>query len=302
MASPEPPYRFEDAEGCSVVVLLPGLNESQWADIEKVGTDLIERLNSVPSPTFLVDLTPLDYMGSATVALIVRLWKSVKERDGRMVIVNQHELVFEVLKLAGLHQIWTIADSREQAMRELGVSPTAGKGIVTAPSGGGAVETGIGLPAVGILAVAAAVAGMILTNTETLPAKIGMAIEFGCAAVGLVLGTMSWAQGAGLRKNLGMGVMLGSLLVVVAGIVLMPGGEDGGGPRQATPDPSPQPADSEPADEEPETPEADGEANANAGDPLPIAQVDPASPQVSPVGRPGQKSASPAESQDDEDE
>ncbi len=125
MSSGESYYRFETADGCLIITLLPELNDKQWADIEKVGTEIVDRLSNAQSPRFIVDLTPLSYMGSAMVALIVRLYKTVNGRNGQMVVVNQHELVFEVLKLAGLTKLWTIVDSREKAFAALGVKRRA---------------------------------------------------------------------------------------------------------------------------------------------------------------------------------
>lgn len=63
MSTGESYYRFESADGCLIITLLPVLNDKQWADIEKVGTEIVERLSAAPSPRFIVDLTPLSYMG-----------------------------------------------------------------------------------------------------------------------------------------------------------------------------------------------------------------------------------------------
>ncbi len=117
-------YRFETVNGCLTITLLPELNDKQWADIERVGTEIVDRISAAPSPKVLVDLTSLSYMGSAMVALIVRLYKTVNSRGGKMVVVNQHELVFEVLKLAGLTKLWTIVGTRAEAFSSMGVKAT----------------------------------------------------------------------------------------------------------------------------------------------------------------------------------
>ena len=121
MTSSESPYRFEDGDGYSALVLSPELSQLRWADIQEIGDDVLDRLSGREAPAFLVDLSALDYMDSATVALIVRLWKSIKDRDGRMVVVNQHQFVLEVLTLAGLHKIWSIVETRDEALQKLGL-------------------------------------------------------------------------------------------------------------------------------------------------------------------------------------
>ncbi len=149
MTSTGTPYRFESSAGYSIISLQPELNDAQWSEIEKIGTDILGQLGSIKSPAFIVDLSSLTYMGSAMVALIVRLWKSVKEGDGNMVVVNKEQMVFEVLKLAGLHNVWSIVETREQAVAELGM------GSVFRGGGG----TGKVMKLVGIVVVLAAVGG-----------------------------------------------------------------------------------------------------------------------------------------------
>ncbi|MCH8830833.1 MAG: STAS domain-containing protein [Planctomycetes bacterium] len=99
MTSSETSYRFEDFDGFSVIALLPELNKAPWAEIDGIGTALLERMERQPKPSFLIDLDALNYMGSAMVALVVRLWKSIKERNGKMVVFNDDEMVLEVLRL-----------------------------------------------------------------------------------------------------------------------------------------------------------------------------------------------------------
>ena len=214
-------YRFETADGCLIVTLLPELNDKQWADIEKVGTEIVDRLSTVQSPRLIVDLTLLSYMGSAMVALIVRLYKAVNGRSGQMVVVNQHELVFEVLKLAGLTKLWTIVDI---ATRPLPLS---------ASSGGRSRPTG-GPPPRG---ERAAIAGC--RHHRGRGVLIGLALQFSphpprprarwpCssrsafAALGMVVGTMMLVNQTGARRNVGIVFLAICLLVVLGGIVVGP--------------------------------------------------------------------------------
>src|SRR5262245_3226232 len=94
-------YRLEREHHHTVVTLLPGLKDAPWADIEQIGTEIIQRLQEVPAPALLVDLSPVNYMGSVQVALVVRMYKTIKERGGNIVVVTQEPLVREVLSLAG---------------------------------------------------------------------------------------------------------------------------------------------------------------------------------------------------------
>ncbi len=215
MTSSESPYRFEDGDGYSILALSPELNQVQWAEIEKIGSDVLDRLSDQKSPAFLIDLSALNYMGSALVALIVRIWKSIKEHDGRMVIVNRHQLVFEVLKLAGLHKLWSIVETREEGIEELGLTKSFRGGSLGAPW----------LIVIGLLALAGGGAGlcMLLNPPSTLDVQAVLAAVFGCSAVALIVGTISAVRQAGGHRVFGICVVVASLALVVTGICKLPG-------------------------------------------------------------------------------
>ncbi|HUE17041.1 MAG TPA: STAS domain-containing protein [Planctomycetaceae bacterium] len=218
MSSGESYYRYESTDGCLIVTLLPELNDKQWADIERVGTEIVDRLSNAQSPRFIVDLTPLSYMGSAMVALIVRLYKTVNGRNGQMVVVNQHELVQEVLKLAGLTKLWTIVENRDQAFAALGVKRRA----VSAE--GSPAEGGNALLLAGIIGAVGAVIGLALqfSSQPLVSRKVALLIDVGFAALGMVVGTMMLVNQTGARRNVGIALLAICLIVVLGGIVFSP--------------------------------------------------------------------------------
>jgi anti-anti-sigma factor len=211
-------YRFESLNGCLTITLLPELNDKQWADIERVGTEIVDRISAAPSPKVLVDLTPLSYMGSAMVALIVRLYKTVNSRGGKMVVVNQHELVFEVLKLAGLTKLWTIVPNRQEAYSSMGIKATAPSG-----TGGGLQTGGMGLVAAGVIGTVGTLVGLALqfAPSQPMPPKYAMFIEIAFAFLGLGAGMFLLNQ-AGNRRNLGIAFLAICVLAVLGGIVAAP--------------------------------------------------------------------------------
>jgi anti-anti-sigma factor len=211
-------YRFESLNGCLTITLLPELNDKQWADIERVGTEIVDRISAAPTPKVLVDLTPLSYMGSAMVALIVRLYKTVNSRGGKMVVVNQHELVFEVLKLAGLTKLWTIVPNRQEAFTSLGVKATA-----PSATGGGLQTGGMGLVAAGVIGTVGTLVGLALqfAPSQPMPPKYAMFIEIAFAFLGLGAGMFLLNQ-AGNRRNLGIAFLAICVLAVLGGIVAAP--------------------------------------------------------------------------------
>ena len=234
-------YRFEQFDGYSVITLLPHLNDSQWADIEKVGTELVDRLKTSENPRFLVDLSLLSYMGSAMVALIVRLWKSVKDtKKGRMVVVNQHEMVFEVLKLAGLHKVWTIVPTRDEGLKALGITARS----TTSSIPGAAVSIGETRDAsaictiVGLVSIVVAGIGLaiLLKSSPVVSGTTALLIVVLAAAVGLISGMISAVKESDWRQKVGIGVVVASVVLVLAGVLMAPSGAaNAAAPDQAPP-------------------------------------------------------------------
>jgi anti-anti-sigma factor len=216
-------YRFETVNGCLVITLLPELNDKQWADIERVGTEIVDRISAAATPKVLVDLTPLSYMGSAMVALIVRLYKTVNSRGGKMAVVNQHELVFEVLKLAGLTKLWTIVANRDEAFAALGVKAAK---AAPASSGGGMQTGGMGIVAagaIGTLGTLALLALQFRSNSPMTP-KNALIVQAVFAFLGLGAGMFLLNQ-AGNRRYLGVAFMAICVLAFLGAVFMAPLGE-----------------------------------------------------------------------------
>ena len=230
MASSDSPYRVENVGGHAVILLLPELNTVPWGDIERIGGELLARINELKVPSVLVDLSALDYMGSAMVALVVRIWKAVKERDGRMVVVNRDDNVFEVLRLAGLVKVWTIVRTRDEGLAELGY----GAGSSSAR------RLSLLLIAVAVAALVGAGLGLFATLTPSrwMDREPALAVAFVCAAVGLIAGTITGLKETGGRRIFGVAVVLLSLGVIVAGAFNLPKAQGDGRPVADEPAPA----------------------------------------------------------------
>ena len=108
-------YKLQSSRGYSVVTFDRSLADCKWGDIERIGTELRSTLTNQSRPFWLIDLTRLEFMGSSIVALLVRLWKSLQEKNGSMVVVNPNSITKEVLEIAGLNKVWTICETRDEA-------------------------------------------------------------------------------------------------------------------------------------------------------------------------------------------
>lgn len=200
--SSEAPYRFEMLDSYSVLSFYPLINEGQWGNVSEVGTEILNRLETIRSPAVVVDLSPLDYMGSAQVALLVRIWKSLKKMQGKMVVQCPGAMVREVLTIAGLKSLWNIVETREAALKSLNVSERS----VTLSSATGAPSSlGTLMTLIALVGAAGAVAVLIMKMQGSAANKIALLImEISFAQVGLIAGLGGAFFGRGLWRGLGL--------------------------------------------------------------------------------------------------
>ena len=218
----DPTYRCEELPGKILSVsLAPGLSEADWTDIEQIGADVVERLQSRERPRVIVDLSPLNHMGSAMVALVVRIWKAARERDGQMVVVNESELVGEVLEISGLASKWTIVSTREAAVEKLG-----GNGLRGSRGNGGSLSAkvwlGLAIAAVVIGmagAVDAVMGGAIADEIDAVPL---LGIAAGLAGLGVIAAIMAARKTDGAPQMIAVisgtfafVLLMGSILLIV---------------------------------------------------------------------------------------
>jgi hypothetical protein len=67
--------------------------------------------------TLLVDLTALDHLGSAQIALLVRIWKPLRKRDGRMIVQVTSDPIRDSFTAANLHLVWVLVFARDESLR-----------------------------------------------------------------------------------------------------------------------------------------------------------------------------------------
>lgn len=98
---------------------------AQPAEIRRAGDQVISDLAKEKPPHCVIDLSGMQTLGSALVAVLVRIWKFVSQTEGQMVVVAPSVGQREVLRVTGLNNIWTIAPSLEAGIHALGYSKEA---------------------------------------------------------------------------------------------------------------------------------------------------------------------------------
>jgi len=202
-----PPYEFDTSKSYALVAFNPSLGDCRWADIELAGNEIKEKLAALDHPNFLMDLTRLEFMGSSVVALIVKLWKAVQEKNGKMVVVNSNSMIGEVLEIAQLTRVWEIVDSHEEAEHMLGVkkfSPASPMSTFFLAILGWVAAAGA------LLFVAAPRKQLLQLDPQT-----AKTLALTCGGVAIIAGLVA------IFRDQGVWRLLGVLLVIIAAGVII---------------------------------------------------------------------------------
>ena len=118
LMSPHPQPVLTQQEGVTVITLDPpikAINEDVLGDISPV---LLKAAEADP-PLVVMDLAGVDFFSSSFIELMFRIWNRLKNRHGRFAICNLHPYCREVIEITNLHTLWTLSDTRPEAIAAL---------------------------------------------------------------------------------------------------------------------------------------------------------------------------------------
>jgi anti-anti-sigma factor len=107
-----------EREGQTLIVTpLTDLRELDYLEIEAGARDVLHLLGNGTIKNVVMDFYRTDYYGSTALGFFVKLWKRVRDRNGRMAFcgVSDHER--EILKVTNLYGLWPICSSRDEATK-----------------------------------------------------------------------------------------------------------------------------------------------------------------------------------------
>ena len=223
-AAPPAGCSYEREGDTAIVTLKPALSDVKWDQIETLGSAIETRLANDKPKKVLFDISPLTYMGSAMVALVVRWWKTVEKAGGKSVVVCNDDNVLEVLRLASLDKHWTIKESRAAAFAELGARSFSGG--ETADDRPAAADGGGGGPlfplVIGGVALPVGIAGAVMYLIGE-SAKLGLGLALGGGLTAVAAGVLAAILCTGSRRAAGIAVALFGALVAGLAIFRLDG-------------------------------------------------------------------------------
>jgi anti-anti-sigma factor len=85
-------------------------------EIDREMAELISLLNGKGPFAVVIDLAHSDYLGTALLGALVKLWKRISQQKGNMAMCNVSDQVYQVLRITKLHAVWPICYTREDAL------------------------------------------------------------------------------------------------------------------------------------------------------------------------------------------
>jgi anti-anti-sigma factor len=117
MATAAEPFEIEREGDTLIVIPRFDLGDLAFEQIELGAGSVFEELSDATAANVVIDFSKTDYFGTTALGFFVELWKRVRDRSGRMAFCNTSEHEREILELTQLNGLWSICESREDAMR-----------------------------------------------------------------------------------------------------------------------------------------------------------------------------------------
>lgn len=95
------------------------LTSIEWNLIEPLSEAVFSELASMPSPRVVVDLEGVGSFGAAFLSLLLRIWRHVDSRGGRMVLCSVSESTCKLLRITALDSTWRRYPGRKDALQAL---------------------------------------------------------------------------------------------------------------------------------------------------------------------------------------
>lgn len=87
------------------------------ADFDRVMKSMLERVAANPAGSWVLDLTPLDYAGSAMLGLMVNIRQTVRAAGGRLVLSGVSPRLLAILRTCSLERLFLIHRTLPDAVR-----------------------------------------------------------------------------------------------------------------------------------------------------------------------------------------
>lgn len=116
-------FRIEEQADALIVIPITDLRALAFQEIETDTAKLLTVLQDSCCRHVVIDFQQTSYFGSVALSLLVKIWKRVHIRGGRLVFCNVSEHEREELHATHLDRLWPICVSRAEALQAVQSSP-----------------------------------------------------------------------------------------------------------------------------------------------------------------------------------
>ena len=106
------------ADNATVVHVVGSVNSGNASVLD----EHLQALVKAGCRAIVIDFARLDYMTSAGFRCLLRAEKQVQQAAGKLVLCGVHGLMLELFQVSGFLGMFTVADSREDAVRHAAVA------------------------------------------------------------------------------------------------------------------------------------------------------------------------------------
>jgi len=115
------PFDVAQQNGITIATFRQSFSQLDELTIEVVNRKLGELVTALQPPTLLLDMSRVEFFGSSFIESVFRAWKRLQSRpDARFAMCQLQPYCREVLQVTHLDQLWTLYDTREEAVSQLG--------------------------------------------------------------------------------------------------------------------------------------------------------------------------------------
>ena len=104
------------AQGDVTIVELTDRKILDEISISQIGERLQGLVAKSANPKFILDFSSVGHMSSSALGMLITLHKRIRERGGELRLCGIQPAILEVFVITRLNEIFTICQSREQAL------------------------------------------------------------------------------------------------------------------------------------------------------------------------------------------
>lgn len=114
MASKDSRLRVSKTDGITRVEFVDR-NILDEANIQQIGEEIVELIDTDPSPKLLISFSNVDHLSSAALGTLINIHNKIKAKEGQLRLTEIDPQIYEVFVITKLNKLFQIHDTPEQA-------------------------------------------------------------------------------------------------------------------------------------------------------------------------------------------